>query len=115
MKGALIITSLITIALTARSEYFISSSFVWFGAFLPVICMYKLHSIGRSYTNQIYALTIAIAHYIAYHHIFISRIAQDGFDFWPLSPLSLTMIIILVYRDFTNGNFHDKSGRESSA
>lgn len=107
MKGALFITALITIALTARSDYPVSSSFVWFGSFLPVILAYKLHSLGRDYTNQLYALTVAIAHYLAYHHIFINRIAQDAYDFWPLSPLSLTIVLILSYRDFSNAAARD--------
>lgn len=101
MRGALLITTLITIALTARSDYPLSSSFVWFGAFLPVIYGYKLHSLGKSYTNSIYALTAAISHYLVYHQ-FISQIAQDAPVFWPLSPISLTIVLVLVCRDFKN-------------
>jgi hypothetical protein len=110
VRGVFILTALITIALTARSQHGIDSAVVWWNNFLVASTALYFYAKNIPLKSLKYIYAYALLNYLLFHpwHFWGVKDLFDwfewfSFEFWPISLLSFIIVTRLVYSEIKNG------------
>ena len=104
MKGVFILSSLITLALTVRSQHGLESAVIWWIHFFPSCAMLYVSGLGYSAKAVMYRFyyiwPYSIGTYLAFHPWHFKQVKDwqifENAEFWPLSIISLIIVTYLT-------------------